>query len=158
MIWAIVLLALLALFIREPGCGLIVLVLFALVCAGVWYFAFKVPADQRERQEALDSVAVAQVRLGVRYDRDSCPDKGYPLRVEVRNGSDRSLGSVHWTMEATEPGHSTDLGESSDFSMDVILTPGTRWIACYGLPGPVARRRDAGRLLYTARKGWVGWR
>jgi hypothetical protein len=155
---AIVVVGLLILFIKEPGCGLALLGLGLVAGALVWYFAFKAPADRRDQEAAVERAEAALVRLSVRYDRDSCPVKGYPLRVRIANGSHRTLESVHWTVKVTERGHSTDLGESSDYSSDLILAPGTGWNACYELPAPVQRRKDAKGLRYEASMGGVGWR
>ena len=159
LIEAIVLIALVVLFLKEPGCGFAVLGALVLVGVCIWYFAIQIPADKRLEQERLDDQARAAVVVWVRYDRDSCPDREYPLWTRVRNGPDRTLESVDWKVTITEPGHSSDLldGEGR-YKSDRILKPGWVCTDCFGLPSQVRKRRDAGRLVYSAEAGVVGWR
>lgn len=147
MIGIIVFIALVVVFLHEPGCAL---ALVALVAVGIWYFAIKAPQDERERREAA-------VTVSVRYDTVLCSDKNrrYPLWVQVRNGSDQTVRKVEWWTKVTESGHSTDLATGNrQGDTDVILQPGQQTSGCWALPEGVAVRQDAARLVYEV--GWKG--
>lgn len=149
MIEIIVCLAVLGLFIREPGCGLALVCVIALVGVGIWHFAVKLPREQQERRDAA-------VTVSVRYDTVACNDRKreFPLRVEIANRADLAVQSVRWTFHVTEPGHSTNLAIGFEHGKsDLVLRPGQETWGCWALPEGVAGRRDAARLVYE-----VGYR
>jgi hypothetical protein len=73
------------------------------------------------------------VIVSVNYDATGC-SKDYPLRVNIRNGADRTLEKVSWFMAAFVPGRSTDLTKWASYSSDRILEPNQMITLCYKTP------------------------
>lgn len=82
--------------------------------------AFIGAGHYRERQRQLDDEAA--VVMAVRYDPVAC-SAGQPLRVDISNGSGRSIARIEWVFSARRPGYRGELTGS--------------WLEEYGYDGPV---------------------
>ena len=95
---------------------------------------------------------VRQIEISIRHDPERC-DFGRPLRVEVHNGSARTVTGMSWQLRASQPGYSFDLltSEASRraYQLDEVLPVDGRWQRCY--PAPALRSGyRAGDLEYRA--------
>lgn len=117
-----------------------------LIAAIGWYLLVTVPEQQKKELE--ESVAIS-----LTYDEKQC-GKGYPLRVRITNGSDKTIKKVTWDLNAYVPGYSTDISGYQNYKCDKILKPGQNWETCYSLPSELTNsKRNLSSLEYK-----VNWK
>ena len=73
------------------------------------------------------------VKIDVQYDIQNCP-KSYPVRIVVKNNSDKIIHKVEWSMSAHKPGYSNNIAQHMHPEVHRILTKGDSYEMCYRLP------------------------
>jgi len=85
---------------------------------------------ERERREEAKILLEVDPELPSK----SCSD-ALPIRVVFKNGSVRTLQSIHWDLEIRQRGHSTNLARLYIAPvMDLILKPGEKAAICLAVP------------------------
>ncbi|MDD2223343.1 MAG: multidrug transporter [Pseudomonas sp.] len=88
--------------------------------------------DQHNNQRLLD-----RLEMQVLYTPTQCPTNA-PLRVQLRNNTDKSLKDLQWRIAAYRPGESINLVETlfteAHYSSASPLAPDSQWHTCLPLP------------------------
>jgi hypothetical protein len=81
---------------------------------------------------------VNNVLLKINPSDSGCPDKNYPIGVDIENHSGLTMGWVDFRIAARHPGRSTDLTVSGSglvwYTDDHIIPPGSRIDLCFKIP------------------------
>lgn len=148
--WIVGLVFLILLF-RYPGCMVALLAVAGLGGWLAWHLLVTVPQEREEREQRIAEERAAKVRVQVAYERKACPQKRWPIWVEILNGADRTAERIEWKVEATAPGRSTELvGWMEPWGSDSLLPPGAALGLCFELPAELKGRRDLANLRYRA--------
>jgi hypothetical protein len=102
-----------------------VLILVVVVGIGGLLAYFALQGQQRAREVAL-------VTTKASFDPARCSDPAYPISIEFKNGSKRSVRRISFTLEAFKPGYSDDVYWELA-SWDRIMAPGGTYGACWPL-------------------------
>ncbi|MGH8381877.1 multidrug transporter [Pseudomonas sp.] len=128
-IGALLILTWLVLLLRYPAKALPISLsaIFGLGLVALWV----VWQDSRETRQ------LAHLDLRLSYAPDSCP-ADRPLRVQMKNGNDVPLQTLHWRVAAYAPGDSVNLSENTysapRYRGPGDLQPGAEWSDCLPLP------------------------
>lgn len=88
----------------------------------------------------------------------ACSDLQYPLYVEFKNESDRTVLAINFSFKAYIRGRSTDIAEYNSLRDDTILKPGEAYSSCWSRPKLEAAptygvsASDGNRFIVTAPK------
>jgi|GEM_PF-2554742 len=119
-----------------------VVVLAGLVALGFLSVAIYLASDARRQRQAadLDAAVLATVVHGEGCTVDM------PIRLSMRNTTDRVLERVTFDMAGYREGHSIPLYRTRDYLSDRILAPQEEWSECYPLPAAI-RGTDTSGLV-----------
>lgn len=132
MVWIAAIIAVILLLVFPKQVGILV----AIAAAGVGLLVLNLHIQEESRQKELDSVSVS-----VMYAPLICAE-GYPIAVNFKNGTSRTIKKITWNIVARKPGHSSNVIEyspysseySTSYSSDKILAPGDVYALCYTSP------------------------
>jgi len=109
-------------------------------------------SEVKERERAHED-ALASEQAGIRITAklsDACPAPDRPIRITVKNTTQRTLESVSFHLGVYEEGRVADLAPSSpDELWTTVLTPGAEESRCSAAAVPVA----PGHLLKAEKRG-----
>ena len=124
--WIVIVLLLLPLifFPKKIFGALGLLVLIGSAIGGFFYY-----------QEWLNKKASEAVSISIDYSPSYC-DESSPLKITIRNTSDKTITMVEWNISAHQTGFNDDLAAPGYqiYSQDKTLEPGARWSGCVMLP------------------------
>jgi len=88
--------------------------------------------DERNNQHLLD-----RLDMQISYAPSQCSTDA-PLRVQLRNNTDKSLKDLQWRIAAYRPGENINLVETlfteARYSSSSPLVPAAEWLTCLPLP------------------------
>jgi hypothetical protein len=103
------------------------------------FTAVAVAWNARPKLQSLADQIVGTARLG---NRDC--DANYPLHVALQNNSRERVGTISFSVEAYEPGRSTNLAAMDDtFTSDVIIPANMTFSSCWEAPSLIEERAIA---------------
>lgn len=124
MVWVIGIgfgLFLLFAFPRQMG-----VLLMGLVAVGVGIFIYVQGKAESAARERSNIAATAFV------DEEVCSDPAYPMAISFRNGANRTLSYIGFSLLAHEPGFSGSR-YTSYLTTDRIIPPGQTHLACWSV-------------------------
>lgn len=131
MIWIALIIGIVLIFIFPKQMG----VLAAVVVVGIAGIYLYLQAEENDRKKQRDSVAISVI-----YGSSVCSSE-YPIVVNIKNGSRKTVKKVRWNIGAFKPGYSNNVveyGYSSEYSTayesDKILAPNQSYGVCYKTP------------------------
>ena len=132
MIWIALIIGIILIFVFPKQMG----ILAAVVVVGIAGIYVYLQADENDRKKQKDAVSIT-----VSYGSSIC-SKEYPIAVNVKNGSRKTVTKVSWNIGAFKPGYSNNVVEysyssseySTPYESDKILNPNQSYGVCYKPP------------------------
>jgi hypothetical protein len=114
------------------------LVLTGLVVGG--YFAYKWYTYDRH---------ISNTGFAVEFSEKYCSTPGFPIYVSVANGSDRTINSVTFTLEAKRKGYSGNIAAYNSYASDKIIPPHEAFAWCWKVPDLTDKTADPQSLQWS---------
>jgi len=132
MVWIAIIIGIILIFIFPKQMGVLAAVLVAGIVAIFLYFQ----AEENDRKRQNDAVSIT-----VNYDKSVCSAE-YPIVVNFRNGSRKTVTKISWNIGAFKPGYSNNVVDygpysseySTPYESDKILAPNQAYGLCYKAP------------------------
>lgn len=131
MIWVAIIIGMFLLFVFPKQVG--ILIGLIVVGCGATYLYFE--AEKSEKKKQIEAVAVT-----VSFNTKSCSDE-FPIFVNIKNGSNKIVEKVSWSIGAYKKGYSNNVVNysysseySTPYSSDKILNTGQHFGVCYKVP------------------------
>lgn len=132
MIWIALIIGIILIFVFPKQMG----ILAGVIVLGIASTYLYLQAEENNRKKQRDSVTIS-----INYDTSACSNE-YPLAVNFRNGSNKTVEKIRWNIGAYRPGYSDNVviyeGYTSEYSTpyesDKILSPNQGFGLCYKTP------------------------
>lgn len=132
MIWIAIIVGIILVFVFPKQMGILVAVV--VIAIGAIYLYLYVDENNRKKQIEAVSISVA-------FNAEACSEE-YPIAVNFKNGSKKTVEKIRWNIGAYRPGYSDNIvnygtysGEySTPYETDRILSPGQTFGLCYKAP------------------------
>lgn len=81
--------------------------------------------DSKKREKEQE-----KVKMSIEYNLKKC-NEDYPLFITIENNTDKTINNINFDLKITRRGHSTDIGDYTDYNSDLIMGPGKAFGNCY---------------------------
>jgi hypothetical protein len=83
-----------------------------------------------------ETIPSEKVEITIKYNKKVCTDKKFPLYIQIRNNSNKTIVKTYFDVGIKLKGRSSDLKEYSyqDYSDDKIIKPNNTYKNCWRMP------------------------